>query len=310
MYINSEEAVVRLKSGKVVAIPTETVYGLAASLAHPEAIAHIFSLKGRPAANPLIIHLHSADDLMDYAESLPPEAKRLAHQFWPGPLTLILPAKTDVIPAIVRAGLPTAGFRVPSHPLARQILKETGPLVMPSANLSGKPSATSAQHVFEDFGAQLPILDGGACPQGLESTILAYQDGLWSVARLGSIPPEAFLPILGYIPAIIDLSAKTEAIICPGQHFRHYAPKAKLLCFPHQINETKFILGFRERSYPADKHVIIMGSLTNPASVAEGLYAALRQLDSQGAASAFVDMAFPSEGLWLTISERLRRAAE
>lgn len=310
MYINQKEAVARLKNGDVVAIPTETVYGLAASLHHPEAIARIFSLKGRPAANPLIIHLHSADALMDYAEGLPPNAQRLAHHFWPGPLTLILPAKTDVIPTMVRAGLPTAGFRVPSHPLTLQVLKEVGPLVMPSANLSGKPSATSAQHVFEDFGAHLPILDGGSCPQGLESTILAYQNGLWAVARLGSLPPEAFLPILGYVPAVIKESGKTDAILCPGRHFRHYAPKAKLLCSPQQIEEAKFVLGFRERNYPADKHVIIMGSLTDPATVAEGLYAALRQLDSKEATCAFVDMDFPSEGLWLTITERLRRAAE
>jgi len=147
MRINLEQAISKIQLGEVVAIPTETVYGLAASLALPEAIQLIFDLKKRPLNNPLIIHVCSTSQIKEYTSELPPDFDRLADFFWPGPLTMIIPIQCHLVPQIVRANLCTAGFRIPQHPLAQQLMHFTGPLVMPSANLSGKPSATSAAHV-------------------------------------------------------------------------------------------------------------------------------------------------------------------
>src|SRR5262245_4612508 len=143
MHISLEEAASALKSGLVVAVPTETVYGLAASIDFPDAIEDIFRLKGRPSNNPLIVHVASAKEIAFYVTQQPPQFLKLASAFWPGPLTVVLPVDQVRIPSVARAGLPTAAFRVPNHPLTRELLEITGPLVMPSANLSGKPSATT-----------------------------------------------------------------------------------------------------------------------------------------------------------------------
>jgi len=189
---------------------------------------------------------------------------------------------------------------------------------MPSANLSGKPSATRPEHVEEDFGLQFPVLDGGICSKGLESTILMHlsqtnessqMNNEWVILRLGSLPPEAFADIFGYVPRFIQ---KAEGVhpLCPGQLFRHYAPRARLILGDvNAQSDAQFILGFKERSYPRDKRVIILGSLGNPDEVAENLYDTLRQLDAEGAAEVWVDTDFPRCGLWQTIAERLFRAS-
>lgn len=312
MHIKLEAAADSLINGDVVAVPTETVYGLAASLGQLDAIHRIFALKGRPINNPLIIHVAGVDQIVPYALSLPPDFNKLAHAFWPGPMTLIVPIRQDLIYPVVRAHLDTAGFRIPSHPLARQLLAKTGPLVMPSANLSGKPSATSREHVEEDFGFDFPVLDGGRCQKGIESTILCYQNHRWIIVRLGALSSQDFVPILGYEPLIAENENNKSKPICPGQLYRHYAPQAILIL--KQDGEDRenapFILGFKERSYPKEKRVLWMGSLDNPYEVAENLYGVLRQLDREQAHLAWVDMDFPADGLWVTIRERLMRAGE
>lgn len=309
MRISLEQASNYLKSGHVVAVPTETVYGLAASLNHPAAIDKIFSLKGRPRANPLIIHVANRRDIDSYAIEYPPDFELLAQTFWPGSLTLILPVNSSV-PELARAGLPTAGFRIPAFDLTLSLLKATGPLVMPSANLSGRPSATSPEHVEEDFGVEFPVLDGGLCPKGIESTILLFQDAQWEVARLGAIAPEMLASVLGYLPRVIQKKSE-HAPLCPGQLYRHYAPRAHLfLGDPAALPSAPFVIGFKERIYPRGKRVILLGSLFKPEEVAENLYKALRQLDQEHSQAAWVDMDFPRDGLWQTIAERLMRAGE
>lgn len=305
MRITVEKALELLGRGHVVALPTETVYGLAASIYHPKGIEQIYTLKKRPSSNPLIIHVASTKNIQDYAKSLPLQFNELAKTFWPGPLTLILPVYTDLIPHVVRAGLPTAGFRIPNHPLTLEILKKSGPLVMPSANISGSPSSTDAEHVENDFGIDFPVVDGGACLQGLESTILYYDEDKWVIGRMGAITPEVLQKVLGYKPTLSKGHAKP---ICPGSHFRHYAPKAKLLL--KDAGEAPVILGFSDKTYRKGARVIIMGSLEKPEEVAENLYRVLRQLDQEHISSAWVDMDFPRDGLWQTIAERLQRAAE
>lgn len=309
MRILLDQATSLLRSGQVIGVPTETVYGLAACLDQPTAIEHIFALKKRPRANPLIIHLADWQDVQQYVTDYPPNFELLAQTYWPGSFTCILPVHAHV-PSIVRAGLPTAGFRIPDLELTRQLIRQTGPLVMPSANLSGRPSATRPEHVEEDFGADFFVLDGGVCSKGLESTILLYHASEWVIVRLGALSAERFIPILGYQPRFVQKEKEAQPL-CPGQMFRHYAPRARLILGDAKgLVKAPFILGFKERDYPINKRVILLGSLSCPEEVAENLYQALRQLDQEEASLAWVDMDFPRQGLWQTITERLMRAGE
>ncbi len=308
MFITPQEAAEQLKAGKVVALPTETVYGLAASLTKPLAIAEVFRLKGRPQDNPLIVHLSSAKELDKYlAGGTPPSLLELTKRFWPGPLTLVLPIREETIPESARANQPTCAFRVPDHPQIREVLSLAGALVAPSANLSGKPSPTSAQHVMRDFGQQVPVVDGGCCSQGVESTILAYKDDQWFIARLGMLPPESFLTTLGYQPR----SLSPDALLCPGSRYKHYAPGAKLILGrTGYAQEAEVVIGFADRCYPRAKLVLSLGNSSAPLSALQNLYHVLRQLDEKKISIAWVDFEMPPAGHWLTVRERLLRAAQ
>lgn len=310
MRINVQKASDLIKQGHVVAIPTETVYGLAASLSNLEAIEQIFTLKGRPSNNPLIIHVADNSQVVYYTKNIPEGFEELAMTFWPGPMTLVLPAESAWVPGIVRAGLDTVAFRIPSHPLALQVLADVGPLVMPSANLSGKPSATDPKHVESDFGPDFPVLDGGECLRGVESTILISQNGKWEIIRLGALSPEIFEPLLGYQPRVVKHSSDS-APICPGQLYKHYAPKAALILDQNIPPESiGAILGFSDKIYPESCKLFALGSTKDPEQVAKNLYCVLRTLDQEGIEKAWVDTRFPETGLWTTIAERLQKAAQ
>lgn len=314
MKVSFQKAVELLKQGKIVALPTETVYGIAACLNQLEGIQNIFKVKGRPLINPLIIHLACFEDLGDYVTHIPAKFKELSDAFWPGPLTCILPIKIEKIPSIVRANLLTGGFRIPDSTIVRELIRNTGPLVMPSANLSGKPSATQVEHVENDFGEGFPVLDGGRCTNGVESTIIGLDEQKkWVILRLGAIAPECFKQILGYVPRVIEKSSQSDVLpLCPGQLLRHYAPKAKIyLGEEDKLRLCSHILGFYERDYSAfrGKKVVYLGSDKNPKQVAENLYDILRQLDVEHVEHVWVDNDFPLDGLWLTIDERLKRAS-
>lgn len=309
MRINLDSAVTLLNNGSVIGVPTETVYGLAASINHPAAIQQIYTLKGRPSNNPLIIHVAESKDVCSFMQENVYDLDLLARDFWPGPMTLVLPVKCKLIPSLARADLPTAAFRIPQHPLTLELLKKTGPLVMPSANLSGKPSSTSFEHVEDDFGVGFPVMDGGKCQKGLESTILIYHAGEWQIIRQGALAPEQFKTTLGYIPAV---QTKTlEKPLCPGQMYRHYAPKAQLKLMETFDTVTNgVIIGFSQRIYPKECTVLILGSLEDAETASSNLYATLRQLDQKGYSSAYVDMNFPKKGILATLAERLQRAAQ
>jgi len=310
MKITLDQAVSLLNGGLVVGIPTETVYGLAASINFPEAIGEIFRLKGRPSNNPLIVHVATVDEIAFYAKKIPPNFKELASAFWPGPMTLIIPIIEDNLPSIARAGLPTAGFRIPKPAITRELLKRTGPLVMPSANISGSPSATTAEHVEDDFGSGFSVLDGGQCDQGMESTILCWNHSAWSIIRLGALAPEDFLPTLGYTPKINDATEENQSMpLCPGQLYRHYSPIAKLHLLQNITLHDAVIIGFSDRIYPNASRVFLLGNSNDPAAAAHELYAILRTLDDEHIEQAFVDMNFPNHGLWLTLRERLLKAS-
>lgn len=306
MRISPIEAIECLRQGHVVALPTETVYGLAASIKCLEGIEKIFEVKNRPLNNPLIVHVANINQISNFAPHFPQAFIKLAQKFWPGPLTLILPIDISTISPRICAGLSTAAFRVPSHPITLQIIEEVGPLVMPSANLSGSPSSTKANHVENDFGVHFPVVDGGTCEQGVESTILHYADSQWHIGRLGAIPAQAFEEILGYVPL---QSKKPSSPICPGQMYRHYSPKAKLHLCDRQEECRNTVIGFSNRSYLNADRVLSLGRDSSPEQAAEALYRILRQLDEQGIEEAWVDMDFPKEHLWVTIAERLCKAA-
>jgi L-threonylcarbamoyladenylate synthase len=314
MRVSLEEAAKRLNAGEVVAVPTETVYGLAARLHDACAVARLFSLKGRPQDNPLIAHV--ADERQArLLVSRVPDAFAEAKRFWPGPVTLVLPADLSAVPAAVRAGLATVAIRVPSHPLVRELIAKTGPLVAPSANVSGRPSATSPEHVEADFGAGFPVLDGGNCLGGVESTIVALYDSGWEVLRTGAVAAEDLAKAIGSQPS---LSTTTDRPRSPGQKYRHYAPETELKLFDRkedldravaQAEPGYAVLGFGDSPSGA-LPLVSLGARGDFAENLRQLYAALRSLDGRGLKGAFVDADFERAGLGVTLYDRLAKAAK
>jgi L-threonylcarbamoyladenylate synthase len=289
-----------LRGGALVAVPTETVYGLAARADSEAAIAAIFSAKGRPEFNPLIVHVASlamARALARFDE----RAESLAERYWPGPLTLVLPARPSAVVPAVTAGLATIALRIPDHPATRRLLEETAlPLAAPSANRSGAISPTAPEHVARSFGPELAaILDGGACPRGVESTIVALrEDGSWQLLRPGPIAGEELAARLG--PPSPLAGAGIEA---PGQLARHYSPGKPLRLGARDAADDEFLIGFG--AIGGDCSLSGHGDL---ALAAARLYACLHA----AAASSRPRIAVapvPEEGIGAAINDRLRRAA-
>ena len=216
--------------GEVVGMPTETVYGLAANALNGDAVAKIFRAKGRPQDNPLIVHIADFEQIYDLCPAVPPQAKLLAEAFWPGPLTMIVP-KGDCIPNEVSCGLDTVGIRLPSHPLARDLIRAAGvPLAAPSANTSGRPSTTTAEHVLRDMDGKIAaILDGGPCGVGVESTVVTLALDKPRLLRPGGITLEQLKTVLGEVEvdrALFEKIGDDVKVSAPGMKYRHYAPKA------------------------------------------------------------------------------------
>jgi len=221
-----QEAAELLKKGELIAFPTETVYGLGAPVFQPLAVAKIFETKGRPADNPLIVHLSNLEQLKRVAVDIPPDFYKLAAKFFPGPLTVVLKRHPSV-PSLVSAGMNTIAVRMPSHPIAHALIDAVGePLVAPSANLSGKPSSTSVEHVCEDFeGIISGVIDGGSTQFGIESTVISLLSDPPVILRPGTITQEAIEAVLQ--KPIREKSA-IDAILSPGMKYRHYAPHASV----------------------------------------------------------------------------------
>lgn len=301
MIIHKEQAKEILLKGGNIAIPTETVYGLAGLITHPEAIARIYSLKKRPQENPLILHGATIAQILDMVGQVPESFFLLANRFWPGPLTLIVEADNDIHP-LVTAGLPTVAVRIPNHPTTLSLIEEVGPLAAPSANLSGKPSSTKPCHVEKDFGKDFPILDGPLPVHGLESTILGWIDGSWQILRYGFLAKESIEEVLGN-PLIDSLLH-----ICPGKRFKHYSPEAILFCASDRLVEAEAIIGYENRHYSFPLPLYSLGRDDNPAAIAHNLFATFRQIDQDGLAKVWIDIDLPQEGLYATILERIAKA--
>ncbi len=227
-----ERAARALRSGELVGIPTETVYGLAALASNKNAVLRIFEAKGRPADNPLIVHIADESQLAPLVQEIPPRARPLMEAFWPGPLSLILQAD-DALPREITAGLATVAIRMPQHPAALALIQKSGPLAAPSANRSGRPSPTTAAHVLADMDGRIPyIIDDGPCDVGVESTVLDITGNLPRLLRPGGIPAEDILQVTGTLhidPAVTGALAEGQKPASPGMKYRHYAPRARLL---------------------------------------------------------------------------------
>jgi L-threonylcarbamoyladenylate synthase len=308
------EAARRLAAGEAIAFPTETVYGLGADATNPGAVAKIFALKGRPADHPLIVHIASAAAMGDWAAEVPPSARALASRFWPGPLTIIL-RKSTRVPASVTGGQPTVGLRCPSHPMAQELLREfarvgSGAVAAPSANKFGHVSPTTAQHVRDEFGGELFILDGGACEVGLESTIVDLSRGAPVLLRPGAVTREDIATALGEMPCDRDPGAPRAS----GTLAAHYTPRTALVLIDSAALDAELrsraniaVLAMDEAPPTANVTSWIVAS-RDPARYGHDLYANLRTLDASGAKRIVVE-APPRIAAWEAVNDRLLRAA-
>jgi L-threonylcarbamoyladenylate synthase len=322
-----------LRAGRLVAFPTETVYGLGADATNARAVAGIFAAKGRPSWDPLIVHVAEAAAISRVTAEVPPLAWRLAERFWPGPLTLILP-RGEAIPPIVAAGGPSVGVRVPSAPVARALLREAGvPVAAPSANRFTHTSPTSASHVLADLDGRIECLvDGGPCAVGVESTVLDLTSSPPRVLRPGGVTLEALRELVPEVQGPPELVAEappaTAAVAAPGQMARHYAPRTRLIVFAAEgepaleaiRDEAEAALGrgLRVGALLADEEadrladlgmqIERLGPEGDLAEISRRLYAALRALDAAGL-DLILAHTFGTDGLGLALHDRLRRAA-
>ncbi len=313
-----------LLSGGLVAIPTETVYGLAANGLDPEAVAKIFIAKGRPQDNPLILHVSEAKEMERFCHSIPESAYRLAQAFWPGPLTMVLPAR-DCVPKCTTAGLSTVAIRCPDNDITRKIIALAGvPLAAPSANLSGKPSTTTAAHVLHDHNSRIDaIVDGGPCRVGVESTIVDLSEGTPRLLRPGSITPEQLREILGelIVDKAVSASVEKDAVVkAPGMKYRHYAPDCRVVIVDGDLIAAKgyiekhFVPGNRvlcfeeELGVFADFAPLSYGKGSDMDTLTAGLFAALRELDDPAIGTVFARCPKGS-GKALAVQNRLEKAA-
>lgn len=299
-----------LQEGQLVAIPTETVYGLGANALNEEAVTRIFKAKNRPEFDPLIIHVPSADCVEKYAKSFPPVARRLADAFWPGPLTLLLERK-DIVPDLVTSGLPTVGIRCPDHPLTHELLLAIDfPLAAPSANPFGYVSPTTPEHVQDQLGDKIPyILDGGPCHVGIESTIVGFYNGKGIVFRRGGLQVEDIEKVIGRVNLELNTSSNPKS---PGQLQSHYAPRKKLVIGDIERLLTQYphldtaVLSF-QKDYKKPLQQILSPSADLEVA-ARNLFSALRKLDDSPAEIILTEFV-PDTGLGKAINDRLRRAA-
>ncbi len=313
-----------LRNGGLVALPTETVYGLGANGLSDTAVAKIFLAKGRPQDNPLILHVAAPSQMEDICHHIPQAAHILAEKFWPGPLTMVLPAK-DVVPKCTTAGLSTVAVRCPDHALTRRIIQLAGvPIAAPSANLSGTPSTTTAEHVLHDHDGKIDaIVDGGPCRVGVESTIVDMTETPPRLLRPGGITPEQLIEVLGALTVDKAVTAqidKDAVVKAPGMKYRHYAPKApvviisgsreaasryihahyqpgqRVLCFQEELPLYE---GCGPLSYGSEK---------DPATLSAGLFDALRQLDTPEVQKVYARCPVGG-GIAYAVQNRLKKAA-
>ncbi|MBQ2676059.1 MAG: threonylcarbamoyl-AMP synthase [Clostridia bacterium] len=312
-----------LKSGGLVAIPTETVYGLAANALNAQAVKNIFVAKGRAQDNPLIVHVTSIDEIKPLVTEIPEKVYMLAEKFWPGPLTMIM-KKSDLVPGEVTCGMDTVAIRVPSHKVARDIISRSGlPLAAPSANISGGVSPTTAQHCIDDLTGRVDaIVDGGSCDVGLESTVILMCNPTPRLLRPGFITKEQIESVIGKIDvddAILNPLKDGVKPSSPGMKYKHYSPNAKVVILEgddkaycdyvnQHADEGVFALCFDEDAKQLKVPCICYGEHKDEKTQAAKLFSALRSMDEKGAKLVFARMP-KADGVGLAVVNRLLRAA-
>ncbi|MDR0889945.1 MAG: threonylcarbamoyl-AMP synthase [Oscillospiraceae bacterium] len=313
-----------IREGKLVAIPTETVYGLAANGLDEQAVLRIFQAKGRPQDNPLILHIAQPQELRKLCKDIPASAWLLADNFWPGPLTMVLPAR-EIIPKSTTAGLDTVAVRCPKTAATRALIAMAGvPLAAPSANRSGKPSTTTAQHVLSDMDGRITaILDGGACEVGVESTIVDLTGDIPRLLRPGGVTPEELIALLGELqidPAVLAPVAADAVVRAPGMKYRHYAPAAPLIIVTGSAQAAAFyirahfqrgdaVLCFEEElPLYQNCNPTSYGSCAAAQSLSSGLFAALRALDRPDIGTIYARCP-EGGGMAYAVGNRLKKAA-
>ena len=320
----AEAAAKIIKEGGLVAIPTETVYGLGADGLNPEAVAKIFQVKGRPQDNPLILHVADPAQIDMLCHDVPQSAYRLAEAFWPGPLTMVLPAR-DVVPKCTTAGLPTVAVRCPDSAITREIIRLSGvPIAAPSANISGKPSTTTAQHVLDDHNGKIPlIVDGDSCRVGVESTIVDLTEDRPRLLRPGGITPEQLTEVLGdlVVDKAVTAQIDTDAVVkAPGMKYRHYAPQCQVVIVSGSRETAAAYI--RSRFTPGDRVLcfreelplyegcapLSYGQEADAASLSAGLFAALRELDDPAVQKVYARCPVGG-GIAYAVQNRLKKAA-
>ena len=313
-----------IKDGQLVALPTETVYGLGANGLDEAAVAKIFAAKGRPQDNPLILHIAEPAQMADFCHSIPNQAYRLAERFWPGPLTMVLPAK-DCVPKATTAGLSTVAVRCPDNAVTRDIIRLAGvPVAAPSANLSGKPSTTTAKHVLDDHNGKIPlIVDGGPCRVGVESTIVDLTETPPRLLRPGGITPEQLLEVLGQLTVDKAVTAqldKDEVAKAPGMKYRHYAPQCPLVIVSGSSEKaarfirSRFQAGERVLCFEEELPLydgcdpLSYGCAADVNTLSAGVFAALRVLDDPAVSKVYARCP-EGGGVAYAVQNRLKKAA-
>ncbi len=313
-----------IREGGLVAIPTETVYGLGANGLDEAAVAKIFVAKGRPQDNPLILHIAGPEDMEQFCHSIPQAAYDLAQAFWPGPLTMVLPAR-DTVPKRTTGGLSTVAVRCPDSPVTRQIIRLADvPVAAPSANISGKPSTTTAQHVLHDHDGRIEaVVDGGPCRVGVESTIVDLTEDRPRLLRPGGITPEQLLAVLGELEVDKAVTARIDqdqVVKAPGMKYRHYAPQCQVLIVSGSREQAAAYI--RRRCTPSDRVLcfreelplyeglrpLAYGREEDPASLCAGLFSALRELDDPAVGKVYARCP-QGGGMAYAVANRLKKAA-
>jgi L-threonylcarbamoyladenylate synthase len=312
LNVSVEEAASLIREGGLVALPTETVYGLGANALDPVAVAKIFAAKQRPFFDPLIVHLAEIDWLPRVVTELSPVARKLADRFWPGPLTLVL-HKTDLVPELVTSGLPSVAVRIPDHDLTRRVLKLANlPVAAPSANPFGRLSPTTAEHVRQQLGDRIDaILDGGPCRVGVESTILQVDGDRVTLLRPGGIPLEEIESLIGRVNQSVGESP--DQPVAPGMLASHYAPRTTLRIVTRIPSistqpETGLLLLTKNETFQGYAAIEELTSTGDLVIAAANFFRALHRLDSLGL-NEILAREFPDEGLGRAMNDRLRRAA-
>lgn len=311
-----------IRAGEVVGMPTETVYGLAANAFNENAVRKIFAAKGRPADNPLIVHVSSFEEISPLVTEIPVLARKCAELFWPGPLTMIMP-KSDMIPMVTSGGLDTVGIRMPSNNTARAFIKECGcPIAAPSANLSGSPSPTTASHVLNDMNGRIPaIIDGGACGVGVESTVISFEGDGIRLLRPGFVSAEDLREVTENVlidKGVLEMLDENARVSSPGMKYKHYAPKAEVsivcgnsgefndFCMKNASADDVLMVFDESDAAGLENRLLVLGK--SDEEQAQRLFDALRELDEMGAKKVYARC--PNKtGVGLAVYNRLLRAA-